>query len=480
MSSAKKLVKNVGIYFFAEVLSILLSFLLIILIARYLGDAGLGKYSFVFAFVGIFSILSDFGVSTLMTKEIPKDKSMIKKFLHNALTLKIVLGAVVIVLSAVSIYFTKQPFDVKIGVLFAALAMFMYYISNIFRVVINVYEIQLYQFLYRVGERLIAFSLGAFVLYKGYGLIALVSVFIISNFFGLLILYISIQKKVEKVRLGFDIEFIKGLFKKSLPFWFTSIFMTIYFKIDTIMLSFMKGYEATGWYNASYKIIDSLSFIPFVIIPIVFPVMSKFYKDSRNLLQILYEKLIYYLFIIAVPIGIGATMLASRIILFVYKKEFINSVIVLQILVWALVLMFVNYIIGYLLNSIDKQKLFTFTAGFGALLNVALNLILIPMYSYIGAAVATVATELLNFVFLFYFASASGFKFNLYKITLRPLIAGAAMAVAIYYLFFMHLLFIVPIAAALYFIVLLLIGGIHKEEIGLMKAYLPGGAKQSK
>src|SRR3989344_4401002 len=101
MSSAKSIVKNTGIYFFGEIVSILLSFLLIILIARYLGEVGLGKYSFVFAFVGIFSVLSDFGVSTLMTMEISKNKSMTKKFLNNMLSLKIILSVIVVILSAV-------------------------------------------------------------------------------------------------------------------------------------------------------------------------------------------------------------------------------------------------------------------------------------------------------------------------------------------------------------------------------------------
>lgn len=472
MSSAKSIVKNTGIYFFGEVVSILLSFLLIILIARYLGEVGLGKYSFVFAFVGIFSVLSDFGVSTLMTMEISKNKSMTQKFLNNMLSLKIILSVIVVTLSSVGIYFTTQPFDIKIGVLFAALAMSFYYIGYIFRVVINVYEVQAYQFLYLISERLIAFLLGIFVLYKGYGVAALVSIFVFSNFFGLLILYILIHKRIEKVKLELDIDFIKNTLKKSLPFWFTALFMTIYFKIDTVMLSFMKGYGATGLYNASYKIIDSLSFVPFVIITIIFPVMSKFYKNSKNLLQILYEKSFYYIFLLALPLGIGTTMLASRIILFVYKKTFINSVIVLQILIWALVLMFVNYIMGYLLNSVDKQKLFTFTAGFGALINIILNFVLIPFYSYTGAALATVATELLNFTFLFYFTSSNGFKISLPKMIIKPLIAGAAMTIVVYYLFFMHLLLIVPIAAAFYFLVLFLIGGIHKDEVNLIKAYL--------
>src|SRR3989338_7316110 len=309
MSNAKLIVKNTGILFSGEIISRVLSFFLIIIIARYLGEVGLGKYSFVFAFVGIFSLLSDFGTTILMTREISRNASLAKKYLGKIFVFKLVIGLVATLLSVIVIIFTSQSLEIKTGVLLAAIAMLTYYLAFPFKAVVNAFEMQSYQSLHILSERVIAFILGFFVLYKGYGLTALLIVLVLSNASSWFIIYKLVSKNIVKLQPKLDFPFIKSFLKKSFPFWFTTIFMTIYFKIDTVMLSFMKGYGVTGWYNASYKVIDALSFIPFVVITAIFPAMSKFYKKSNNLLYILYEKSFYYLALLAIPLGIGMTLL---------------------------------------------------------------------------------------------------------------------------------------------------------------------------
>ncbi len=472
MSTARLIAKNTGVLIVGEVISRLLSFFLVILIASRLGDTGLGKYSFVFAFIGIFSVLSDLGTTVYMTREVSRDYSLTKDYLGKVFVIKLAVGIISILLPAVIIFFTNQPIEIKIGVVLAGLAMFMYYIAYPFRAVVNAYEIQNYQSWYVMSERIIAFVLGVFILYRGYGLIALLVVLVISNASSWLLLYTLVSKKIVKLVPSFNINFAKDFLKNSFPFWFTTIFITIYFKIDTVMLSFMADYAATGWYNASYKIIDALSFVPFVVIIAVFPVMSKLFRKSNKTLQILYEKSFYYLSCLALPLGLGITLLAGKIILAIYSKEFANSILALQILVWALVFMFVNYLMGYLLNSIDKQKLFTISTGLSAALNIILNFMLIPLYSYKGAAAATVITEMFNFMLLFYFTSKNGFRINLLKMIYKPIIATSLMGIFIFYLMKMNYLFLIPLSIVFYFIVLFLIKGIGKQEFDIAKSII--------
>ena len=168
MSTAKLLVKNTSILILGEVLSRVLSLFLIVFIARYLGEIGLGKYSFVFAFVGVFSMLSDLGANVYMTRELSRDTSLAKEYLGKIFVFKLIIGAVAALLPVIVIIFTNQSSEIKIGVLLAAMAMFMYSIAFPFRAVVNAFEIQSYQSLYVISERIIAFVLGAFVLYNGY------------------------------------------------------------------------------------------------------------------------------------------------------------------------------------------------------------------------------------------------------------------------------------------------------------------------
>jgi O-antigen/teichoic acid export membrane protein len=470
MSTAKLLIKNTAILTTGEVLSRILSFFLIIIIARHLGDEGLGKYSFAFAFVVIFSLLSDFGISTFMTREIAKNKGLAQKIFSNALSVKILLGAFSALIPVLVIYFLDKVIDVKAAVFFAALASLLNYVTLTFRCVINAYEVQIYQSIYIITERVVAFLLALIFIWQGYGLVAICSVFAISNFIALFVVSILVDRKIKKVKLEFDFGFIKWMLAKSMPFWFTVIFITIYFKIDTVMLTFMRGYEETGWYNASYKIIDALFFIPTTVITIVFPAMSKFHLKSQKTLSLLYEKSFYYLFALALPIAIGTSILSSRIIGFVYKNEFTNSVVALNILIWVIVLTFVNYLMGFLLNSIEKQKLFTLTTGLTAVFNIILNFILIPYYGFVGAAIATIASEAINFLLLYYFTSKSGFKIDLLVLAIKPIIAGLIMLLVLYNLAFLHIFIIIPVSAALYFAALIIIGGIYKDDLGLLKS----------
>ncbi len=472
MSDAKLIVKNTGILVFGEVLSRVFSFFLIIFIARHLGNVGLGQYSFLFAFVGVFSVISDLGTTVYMTREIARNKSLTKEYLGKIFVLKLLASGLSVLIPLIFIIFTNQPGYIKLGILVTCIAMFFNYMAFPFRAVVNAYELQVYQSIYSFVERTIAFGLGVIVLSRGYGLIGLVIALVASNSISWIVLYALVSKNISTLKPRMDFKFINSILKQSLPFWFTTIFMSIYFKIDTIMLSFMTGYAATGWYNASYKIIDTLSFLPFVVITAVFPAMSKFYKQNTVLLKVLYEKSFYYLTVLALPLGIGATLLADRIIFFVYKQGFENSVMVLQILIWALVLVFVNYVMGYLLNSIEKQKLFTVSTGLCALLNIILNLFLIPLYGFIGASIATVITELFNFIMLYYFTSKNGFGINILKTLIKPAIGTAIMGIFVFYFSWLHLLLLIPLSILLYFLLLFLIGGIQEDDKRLLLSFV--------
>jgi len=240
------------------------------------------------------------------------------------------------------------------------------------------------------------------------------------------------------------------------------------------MLTAMKNYAVTGWYNAASTLVMALTFIPNVIMSASFPAMSRFHHtNSKDFSRLLYKKTFYYLLSIGIPMSVGISLLSHRLILFIYKEKFIASGIALQILSWSIVFIFVNDVMGSFLNSINKQHLFTISAGICAASNVILNFILIPEFSYIGAAVATVATQSINFGLLYYFTKKHGYPLNLIKISYKPLVAGAFMGFLITYINFLPVIYIVPFAAFFYVIVLVLIGGVGKEELNLIKSFLP-------
>ncbi len=469
MSRARLIAKNIGALFISDTIGSILSFLLVVFIARYLGDVGLGKYSFAFAFVGLFMALSDLGTEKFVVREIAKDKSKMEKYSKNFIALKLILGIITLILPGIIILFLNEPADVIKIVWLASTAMFFNYFGWAFSALLQAYEKMEYDAVGKLAERVVAFSLGMLVLLKGYGLIALIFALILSQLTSFIIKYTITSRKIVKVSYEIDFKFWIKLLKKSLPFLLTTIFMMVYFGISTVMLTFMKDYAVTGWYNAAYKLVDGLKFLPYIIITAVFPTMSRLHVENKKWLLLLYRKSFYYLFSLAFPLGVGAMLLADRIILLVYKQEFINSVPVLQILIWAEVFVFINYLMGFLLNSINRAKLFTFSTGICVLISVILNFILISFYSYKGAAFATVATEAINFGLLFYFTAKNGYGLPLAGLVYKPVIAGLVMGAFIIYMGGLNIFLLVLIAAAIYFAALSFMRGIEKEEIGLLK-----------
>jgi len=474
MSSAKTIAKSAGFLFSTHIVEKAISLLLVIIITRYLGDAGFGKYSFAFAFVSLFGIFFNFGIATYIFREIAKDKSKTKELMDNTITLKLIAGIIIFTIALIVAKVWPKADEIFLGIILVVIYSLFGLFTSITKTLFNAYEKNEFVLYSIIIEKTLTLALGYYVLAKGYGLIALLAVFVFASIITSIYSYIISYHRFAKLSLCINWKLWKDLIKKSIPFWFTLIFQRIYYKTDTIMLTAMKNYAVTGWYNAASTLTAALTFIPDIIIYATFPAMSRFHHtDSKDQLKLLYKKSIYYILTIGIPIAIGISLLAQRFILFVYKEQFIRAGAILQILSWSLVFVFLNHAIGYFLNSINKQHLFTISNGICAASNIALNFMLIPQLSYIGAAFATVITQMINFALLYYFTTKNNYPLNIIKIAYKPLTAGILMGILIWYISFLPIIYIVPISIAFYSIIFLAIGGLGKEEILLIKSFLP-------
>ena len=138
---------------------------------------------------------------------------------------------------------------------------------------------------------------------------------------------------------------------------FCKLFSIIVFRIDTVILSLIKGNIAVGYYNASYKLIEALMAVPIVFSTAVYPVFSKLHVYSKDSLSFSYHKSFKYLLILGLPIAAGSVALSDQIILLVYGTGFIQSSTALKILIWVIPIIYLTYIFRILLISINKQKL---------------------------------------------------------------------------------------------------------------------------
>ena len=465
--SVRRISKNIAALTTAELISKALQFVLFVYAARLLGKADFGKFSFALAFSMIAIIFADLGINTLLIREIARKKELVTKYFVNAFLAKFAFSILTFITAIFILNILNSPPLTKnvvyIILLFTIISSFTELLYSVFRA----FERMEFDALVKVTRMVILTSVGLYVLFKGYGVITFSFIFILAELIVfILALNIGIIKFI-KLKLSFDINFIRKLIKKSFPFGLAIVFGSIYFYIGSIMLSVMKNDVEVAIYSVAYNLVIALLIIPTIYTNAIYPVLSRHFKSSKENLIFMYKKSFKYMYIIGLPISVGLFLLADKIILLFYTNEYFAAVFALKILAWFVFIKFLNFLIGIVLYSIDRQKHRMFSQGSTALFNIILNLILIPFLGFIGAAIATLITEIFLFAFYYGFASKYLYVLNFIPLLIKPLIAAVIMGVYVYYVS-LDLLFLVPSAAVIYAFLILILKVFDKEDKNLI------------
>jgi O-antigen/teichoic acid export membrane protein len=259
--------------------------------------------------------------------------------------------------------------------------------------------------------------------------------------------------------------------KVAVPLGITFIITTVYFKVDVPILQRFRPYSEVGYYTFAYKPFESLLFIPFALRSVVFPVLSVYHRQSPERVLPLAEKFFKALVILGWPITVGVFLLAPQFntLLHLYA----GSEPALQILALAIVFMFADNTFAATLNAIDKQNVFAFVAMVGLVINVGVNLVVIPRYGYLGASWAVVVTEAALVVVGWFVLRAQLGTIPLLATSWKAVVAGLVMG-AFIYVANPHqnrvLLFVIVVASALvYGAMLLLLRVADNEELSLIR-----------
>jgi len=469
MNKVRKIGKNTFSLILSSVVFSALAFVLSIFVGRVLGDVALGQYTFAFAFPQILTVFLDLGYATLLIREVSKDKTLAEKYLNNILIFRLFLFPLIFFILFIGINIMGYPENIKNIVYLFGIFTFFRTLTNVFYCIFRAFEKMEYNAYIVIFSTILRSSLGLIILFLGYGLIELGLIFAFSAFAEFIISLILCRKKFVKIKFQVPFSFIKKTYRTALPLGMLTIFGIIYVRIDTVMLSLMKGDAVVGWYNAAYNLVLGFQFIPHLFMHALLPTMSFYSVSSRESLQKTYEKSFKYLFILGLPISVGIFMLADKFMLFFYGKDFINSIVALQILTLNIVLIFLCSCTGFLLISINKQNQMAIAAASLALLNVIMNSFLIPSYSYLGAGIATIATELFLLIIYLYLLKQNSFTCNIKKIFIPASVACCVMGIFLYYFSEIQLILQIFIAIILYIVLLIILKVFNKNDFLLFK-----------
>jgi len=463
-------------------LSNLFLFVLLIIAGRYLGSVDYGIFTFALAFVFMFEIFTDFGLRGLSQRVVARDKRLSTKYFGNILVWKLVLSAIIFVILILSINVLKSSPKTRLAVYIIGFATILKSFKLTCQSFFRAFERFDLDALTMWIERLSLLIIGTIVLLGGGGLVYFASVFVIVRSFDLVITFAILNWKIVKVIPKFDIGFLKKVQVEALPFGLFSVIIILYSYADTVMLSFIRTDAEVGLYNAAYKIYEGLTVFPSIICAVLYPRLSQLSILNNKAHSVLSFRASKYMFIVSLPILVCGILLSKNIINTLFGEEFQQASFALQILLLGIIFVFQIWLLQTILNSIDKQKIVMYIGLTGLVINICLNLLLIPKYGFKGAAATTLLSEIVVFIIYYSYLYKSYHKFSLLKLSLKPLFASLIVGTLVWKFHAFPLIPLLFLVLGLYFFLLFCFKVFDSEERELLYGFVRAikGQKQAK
>ncbi len=475
MSLTSKIAKNTTYLSLSSLFQKILSFGFYIYLANQLGEVLLGRYNFALNYTTIFVIVMNFGLVPVLTREGAKFKEKIEELFGFILSVKLILAVITLplmfgIFHALNLS-KEMPIETIQLVYLAGIVVLLDTFRSVFLAVLRAKQEMHYEAIGQALYQVVVVAGGAAVLMSGFKTRAMVLVIMAAS---LVYFCYSVYVVVAKAKIRPHLRWTAGqlipLLKVAAPFALADIFFKLNGSIDTVMLEYLAGDRYIAWYNIASKLTITLTIIPGAFATAFFPAMSKAFVESKDVLKQIFEQTTQYLIIVAIPISFGAYLLAPQIINIAFP-DFPAAIPALQIFMAGLLFLFINYPIGNLLNAANKQKMNTINMGIALIVNIVLNIILIPQHTYLGASIAAVVSVVV-LVGLGLPRAYQIIQFNVLDLLERlakAVLAATAMAVALYaFAPYSGVLTLMAIGITSYSVVLFLVRGITIAECRLL------------
>jgi len=387
----QKIIKNIGWFSFGRALELILALTIGILVARYLGPSDFGLLNYAIAFVALFSPLINLGLDSVLNRELvnsPKKKYVL---LGTVFKLKLV-SSIFFGILMLLIIFLIAPNNPMIFFL-----VLVFVLSTILDSIgcIGIYfnsRIESDKVVKTTGFALVVSNIFKLVLiYLNFSLIWFALASLLNNILILFLYLFYYYKSNQRFFLWkFNSQVAKKLLFISWPLILSGVFSIIYLKIDQVMIGLLLNEYQLGLYSVAVKISEIWYFLPGVIALSLFPSIMSLRKKSNKLycekLQTMFDLFTWIPIVLIIPIFI----FSNAIVYFLYGPEYIASGFILSILIWGLLAVFIRSGVENYINFEKLYKLSLYSSLFGAFINILLNLLFIPLFGILGAAISTI------------------------------------------------------------------------------------------
>lgn len=450
-----------------------LNFVFAVYIVRSLGDARFGQYSTVLAFVGLFQIFAELGVSQYVRREIARDRSKTQAYVWNLLVIRLLLAFVGIGAITGGAYALGYPPELVLGIFIYTFGFILSAIDVPLDTVLWANERMDYLTLMNIASQVTFIVFGALFLFSGLSFVWLIIASLISILPRIAIAAWAISKHAFlkwKFEVNSHIWWL--LIRAGIPFGLISLALTIDYSVDTLMLERFVEYEEVGWYNVAYQLTRSLLFFFSGFSVAMVPSLSRTYIQDRQAVERWYYRSVKFIVLSSIPIALGGMLVAFPLVDFLFTEEFTPSAMALRIIIWDLpFLMFASFC-GNMTTVVAEEKSAARVYGISAVANIVLNLIFIPRFGFLGAAATTVVTDIVISI-QFYFLLKRKLKMPDIKMAVAGVMfASVIMGFAVWTVNHTHLFLQIGLGGAVYILLVFALRLIDKEEKSMIARFV--------
>ena len=497
--------KNSAVQMIMSLMNKGIDFVFAMLRLRILSPAGEGSYVFAITFYGFFEIVTRYGLGTLLTRDIALDRQHAERYLVNVIWLRTLLwlASLPVMIGVMLLYRMGGQLSMQeaqaIG--FFAAALFFANLADAISAVFIAFEKMEYPAGTATAVAVGKVALGALILLPPFdkGFVGLSVVSLVMNIVQAAWLYWILRRTIlprrrrevrptgaqpvaatqlspQPASIGLNSTLQREMMRESGPLMINNLLASVFWRVDLWLLKAFAGAAAVGIFSAGVKYLDGLNVIPAYFTLSIFPLMSRYARNSGDSLARAYRLAVQLLFIISLPIAVFFTFAATPLIRILGGAAYLpDSAIALRLMIWSVPIGFVNSVTQYALIAVKQQRFLTKAFLVGVVFNTVANLVLVPRYGYAASAALLLPAELALFIPFYWAVRRYVTPMPWFRLGAIPMLATALNAAAVWSLERAGLSLVVALAVGflIYVAALTAAGTFRGDDFDVLRSRFP-------
>jgi O-antigen/teichoic acid export membrane protein len=365
----------------------------IAVLTRYLGPGDYGRFTLALMYVQLFGVLADVGVYTTVVREISRDPSRTQELVGNALTLRLLLALATIALGGAVSLLLPYERDVRLAIVLAGGPLLFGILTTSLVTVLQARLLMGRAVAGEVAGRAVAVALTVLVAVLDLGFYAVILAAAGGALAGLVVTWL-LTRRLLPLRFRAERAVWRPLLVSSLPLGLALAINQLYFRADTVIISLSQSYQQVGLYSLAYRILEFTLALGTIFLTTVFPLLSEAVERDEPRAARMIQVSTDVFTIVGAPLIAGGLVLAPRLVELAAGPDFTDAAEPLRILLGAGALAWINGVFGFALVAKRRQAAALWLNLTALTFNVVLNVLLVPAYGIVAAAVVTVASEI--------------------------------------------------------------------------------------